>query len=119
MRALQIDSTARTVTEVYIDGSLESLQAAVGGYIEHAVWLDAANCVIVDEEGLLKNPQHFFTIEGAHQTFAGDGVVIGSDEGETTAATTSLAWLSARVGFLTLDEVRVRKQFIGRVISFR
>jgi hypothetical protein len=86
-----IDSDKRTVTEVEVNG-LRDIQRYVGGYIEVAYRL-GPDCVYVDEEGLLKSPNQFFTIgpngkfHQAHQFFAGNGLYLGAevenDDGET------------------------------------
>jgi hypothetical protein len=110
MRAILIDAAKREVTEVEIPGDLKSLQAAVGGYIETAVRLADEDVIFVNEEGLLQSPptDHWFVFKGAHQPFAGNGILVGgNDDGETVAAKAPLDAIKRKVEFLTLEDVRV------------
>ena len=110
MKAYKIDSENKSVIEIELDekDSLTGMQAAVGGYIEVALNLDNHDTVFVNEEGLFGEPSMFFTIEGGHQPFAGNGLVVGTDikEGTTIAVQSSLAEIKAKVKFLTIAEVQ-------------
>lgn len=104
MRAIVIDALKREVREEQISGDLESLQKAVGGMIE-LVYIDDEHDMFVNEEGLINGTQEFFTYHGGHQPFAGSAVIVRHNaEGETTAATMSLADVIERVSFLTRAE---------------
>jgi len=110
MKAILINSIERTVTELTLDGRANMLQqwykamnvelVQVGHYInEH-------DSVLVDEEGLLKQPEHFFEYDGAHQPFAGNGLVVGVDEeGETVGCDISLEEVTAKVTFKHLSQI--------------
>ncbi len=114
MRAIIIDATAREIREVEIEGKLEDLQKAVGGYIEWATELDNGDNVYVDEEGLLKGYQCFFDI-GAHQPFAGNAIVVNRDEdGETAAARSDVEEIRGKVKFMTMPEARQRAREMER-----
>ena len=80
MKAIKIDSYKRTVEEVRVHG-LADMQKAVGGFIQVGHWFDNSNDVIfVDEEGLLKDPENFFTIRGKDsQILAENGLVLGTN----------------------------------------
>lgn len=115
MRALKIDAEKRLITEIDIpEGQLlERAYAEIGcDMIEVAFNFAAGNdsydSVYVDEEGLLKDdPPYWFTIKGAHQPFAGNGVVAGVDpDGETVAARITIEQLQSKVRFWTLGEIR-------------
>lgn len=116
MRALKIDSVAKTITEIDIPKGelLERAYAEIGcDMIEVAIDIeigdDKFDSVYVDENALIKNspPPHWFTIEGGHQPFAGSGVVAGLDEeGETVSATISLEKLTSMVTFKSLGEIQ-------------
>lgn len=106
MRAILIDSTARTITEIETDGKLASLQAAVGGYIER-VGLPNSDDLFVNEEGLLHSPREFFWWQGMRQPFAGNGIVIGHDgEGDSAGARIALADVKKKIRFMDLATVQ-------------
>jgi hypothetical protein len=111
MRALHIDAAARQVREVQLPdrgSQIKALHALVGGYIEVAHRFPNGDVMFVDEEGLLKGPEHFFDI-GAHQPFAGNGVIVGPEIRERpTPAGTQVGEIEARVRWLTIDQVRAR-----------
>lgn len=84
MRAILIDPTEKTITEVEHDGSLDSLYRLVG-----AKPIDIRPCgtnvvLVIDDEGLFKEDQRFFSILGAPDfIFAGKALLMGnSDFGE-------------------------------------
>lgn len=113
MRAIWINPALKIIQEVTInpESELEDLQARVSGYIELAHRFDNQDVLFVNEEGLLHNPQHFFTIPGGHQPFAGNGIIVGTnpmkpeDSGD---AKTDLEELKKSVQFYTIEEVRRR-----------
>lgn len=65
-------------------------------------WIQG-NTLYVDEEGMLKNPESFFYIEGAYQPFAGNGVIAGFDakEGRDTDLSITVEAVRNRVRFLS------------------
>lgn len=103
MRAIYIDSDACKVTEIELpddDSQLSELQRLVGGNIEFAHEFPNGDVLFVDEEGLLKNPKHFFDVD-AHQHFAGNGVIVGPEiEGEPTPAQTLIEDLDVKWAFV-------------------
>lgn len=72
-KAIHIDSAARTVRPLDVDG-LKDMQAAVGGYIE-AVTLADGHTLYVDEEGLLKGLRTGFLFMG--RQYMGNGLILG------------------------------------------
>jgi hypothetical protein len=108
MRAIVIDSMMQTVKEADLskEGTLTQMQTLVGGYIERAMTLPNGDDVFVNMEGLLHSPRHFFTIVGGHQPFAGNAVILNSNEdGDSTAAKSDLVYITTSVKFMTLEEV--------------
>jgi hypothetical protein len=103
MRAILIDVAALDLREIELPKGkrLEAMQAAVGRKIELAVQLPNGDDVFVDEEGLFKQPKTgWFTVRGAHQPFAGNGLVVGHDgRGNTIAAKISLDELRRLIGW--------------------
>lgn len=118
-RAFLIDSKNRKITP-YENTGLKSLQSAVGGYIEGAYELPNGDYLFVDEEGLLKNPKHFFHLKGNYQPNAGNGLLVGpevdtgGDSYEQKDVQTALEELQRMVTFLDhLDIVSMVRE--GRI----
>jgi hypothetical protein len=108
-RAYHIDSDKKEVIEIMIpdDGSLEALQKCVGGYIEPAHRFENEDILYVNEEGLFGQPQNFFILAGAHQPFAGNGVMIGTDEeGDNADVQTPIQDIKARIVFADINTIR-------------
>ena len=107
MRALLICPYECTVTEVQIDnGNLASYYEALS-YPGHKVdTFDVVRCdgfdIFVDDEGLLKDSNEFFSVDGYPQPLAGRGLVTGGvdREGETLACTMSIEELAKRVHWI-------------------
>ena len=107
-KAILINVVERTVTEIFVDG-LDDMYAAMNvDLVTIATGIDDVNDIFVDDEGLLKGPEHFFFYEGAHQPFAGNGLVLGKDEEGESISTT-----------LTLEEVTSKVQFLNRSEALR
>ncbi len=101
MKFIVIDSEKREVREEEVEkDTLAQMQRIVGGLIERAHTIDDDNEIFVDEEGLLKGKQDFFLIYGAHQPFAGNGVIVGIDKKGNTIGSN-----------LNVDQVRRSVQF--------
>lgn len=110
MKALFIDCANRTTKLIEKDWTLGEMQEAVGGYVE-LVSLSRKHGVLVDEEGLFKDHQVFFEIQGqTPNPLAGNGLVIGFDgdgefgtlDGEVSAQVVPL------VKFWTLAELKAK-----------
>jgi hypothetical protein len=66
--------------------------------------LEGRDCVFVDDNGLLKPCDRFFTIEGYLQPLAGKGLILGADEeGDTVSPATPIETIRKRVAFLAID----------------
>ena len=85
MKAILIDATKRQVSEVTISGDYMDINRHIGCEIftiGHS--LKDRDCVFVDDEGLYNSENTFFVYKGAHQLFAGNGLIVGCDsKGET------------------------------------
>lgn len=105
MRAIKIDAKARTVTEIDLPKGIDAMQAAIGcDCFCFAVSWRNGDTLYVDDEGLLNPCDEFFVIETGHQPFAGNGLILGSDEeGESVDAKTPLT--DVKVAFLTRAQV--------------
>jgi hypothetical protein len=110
MRAILIDSANKTVSEIDIDDTktLEDWYKAIDcELVEVAHYMSEKNHILVDEEGLLKSPNNFFTYNGAHQPFAGNGLVVGVDinTGESIDCQITLEEVTENVMFLTENQI--------------
>ena len=109
MNAYLIDSTARTITAVEYTG-LADMQKMIGGYIEVAYSFPYGDILYVDEEGLLKGPEHLFWLQDRpDQPFAGNGVLVGREIGDTERTAPprmSLEYFSERIRFTDINELR-------------
>lgn len=77
-KAIIIDSKNKEIYYKEIN-NLENIQEAIGGLITFAFYNPLQDVCYVNDEGLFDNTLDFFTYEGAHQPFAGNGVLIGTD----------------------------------------
>jgi hypothetical protein len=110
MRAILIDSKNKNVSEIIIDDTktLEDWYKAVDcELVEVAHYINEHDSILVDEEGLLKNPTDFFTYNGAHQPFAGNGLIVGVDpnDGESIDCQITLEEVKRNTCFLSQNEV--------------
>ncbi len=106
-KAILIDSKLRTVSLIEV-GDFRDIQRKIGcDCFTMAFDLPKHDICYVDDEGLFSNPETFFTYEGAHQPFAGNGIICGGDsEGETCDVKITLGEVVKSVKFHTLSEVR-------------
>lgn len=110
MKAILIDGFNKTVTELKLDDKKDMLDqwyhALKANMIETAHYITDQDSILVDEEGLLKPCDYFFTYKGAHQPFAGNGLVVGVDEdGETVDCIITLEEIEQNVEFLSRADV--------------
>ncbi len=105
-RALKIDSENHTIQEIENTG-LESLQTAVGGMIEVAGYLPNGDCLLVDEEGLLRDNENFFII-GDLGPFAGNGCIVGAtdSEGDELDAVSQGLSIAMATKFVTREQLQ-------------
>lgn len=110
MRAILIDAVNREVREVQNEGGLQGWYAALNcDRVSLAYPIDEVNSIIVDDEGMLTGPQHFFAnlYPSEPQYLAGSGLIVGVDkEGDTADCTLSVEDVREMVRFFNLDEVR-------------
>lgn len=102
MKAIKLTADSRTVTEVDIPNTIEALWEHVGGYIELALRFPNGDVLYVDEEGLIKGgPKTFQVWEDEQRIFAGNGVIVGSDdEGERQPCKSTVSEI-AKKGYFT------------------
>lgn len=101
-KAYVIDPEKHTVEQVEYSGDYRDIYK-LGEFdcFDVARFNAKGDAAFVDDDGLLKNPTHFFLIAGYPQPLAGKGVVLGCDaEGESVAPSVSLEWLRSNVGWI-------------------
>lgn len=101
MRAILIDPTTKTVTEVDHANDYRDIYRLIEATDFNVVSInDPGNhCIYVDGESLLVDePGPFFKWHGYHQPIAGKGLILATDEeGNSIAATLSLEDVQTRV----------------------
>ena len=110
MRAIKIDSGLMVLIEIDVN-TLEDMQKAVGGYIETAHHFPNGDTLFVNEDGVNGNSysDKFIVVQGAHQPFAGDGLIVGraDENGDTTPAVSLIPDLILNdvISFITTTEL--------------
>ena len=110
MRAILINSKDKTVTEVNVDdtNTLKHWYKLIDcDLVEVAHYMSEKNHILVDEEGMLKSPTEFFTYNGGHQPFAGNGLIVGIDinNGESISCDITLEEATKNVMFLNGNDL--------------
>jgi hypothetical protein len=101
-KAYLIDPKERSITIVESNGlqdiykHLECTMIEVATYIQDTT---GENVIYVDEEGLLKPMDFFFIVRGAHQPFAGRGLLVGCEEEGDVDPTVSLDFVKQMISF--------------------
>lgn len=106
-KAILIDVNEQSVTEIYLVPDLDAMYNAIQCDCFTTAEIDENNDVFVDDNGLFTKDK-FFNFDGAHQPFAGNGLILGinHETGESVDTTLTLEEVRARVTFLTLAQVR-------------
>ena len=103
------DETVRQV-EVDDDNVLKSwYKLLICTMVQVAHYFNERDSIMVDEEGLftMNDESKFFTIEGGHQPFIGNGLVVGVDpmDGVSVDPCISVDEIRAKVKFHNMSEV--------------
>jgi hypothetical protein len=109
MKGILIDAAAKEVREVEIRDHRDIAREVAGpdGMFTVAEHLNESDVVFVDDNGLLKRPQHFFAIKtGLARPYAGNGLVLGTDVmGESVPPCTSVDDVRSMVVFLDRAQI--------------
>lgn len=102
---LLIDSEKRTVTNVEFEHSISEIHKLIKcDTFDVPFYFENKYALFVDDEGLLKDPQHFFLIPELGRPIAGNGLILGTDEdGESVSCKTE----GIHVVFLDRNDVRM------------
>lgn len=100
MRAILINATERTISEVEFDGNIERLKEMAGiEWITLGAALFNGDTLYVDDEGLYKF-QKFFRLTPRGQWLAGNGIIVGEEtEERLTSARSKLDYLRGEIQF--------------------
>lgn len=79
MKALLLNSKDQTVIEIEYSGDWRDINDLIGCQTFTCLRLENGDTVYVDDEALLSNPQHFFTIENYDTPVAGNALILGDD----------------------------------------
>lgn len=106
MKTIVIDAKKGLVREDHPEAvTLDYFYKTLDCDLVTPVIIDGKNEIWVDDEGLLTPCEHFFYYEGAHQPFAGSGVVCSTDsEGNSVDTTLTVEEVASKVKFLTRAE---------------
>ena len=114
MKAILINVHDETVTQVEVD-SKNVLQSwykhLICAMVQVAHYFNDKDSIMCDEEGLytMDNDSKFFTVEGGHQPFIGNGLVVGVNpmNGESVDPCLTTEEVRAKVKFHTMSEIRI------------
>jgi hypothetical protein len=112
MKAIFIDAKNRKVELLeknFEDYRLISEQIRCDVFT-YATSFENKDVLYVDDEGLFdRECNSFFAYEGRHQPFAGNGLMLGTDEeGDSVDAKTSLMEVASKVEFMTRSQAFIR-----------
>jgi hypothetical protein len=107
MKAILIDSVNKEVKEIEIGKGIEEMYKFLQcECFTIASYLPKNDAIFVDDEGLMNGTDVFFTYDGTHQPFAGNGLIMGSDsKGESVNCKINLAEVKNKVKFYSRYEL--------------
>lgn len=83
IKAYLIDAEKREVTEVETEPTFEAYYALLGCSTIERVYIEGVDHLVwIDEEGLLRDPEHFFVVNGAEPILPTKGLVVAFDQAE-------------------------------------
>jgi len=92
MKAYLIDPAVQEIKEVWFDGDYRSITSLIDADLFTIGRFDEnGDGVFVDDEGLFKDNQSFFQIEGYPQPLAGKGLVLGLNSADLSSKAGSVS----------------------------
>lgn len=82
MYGILIDPDKQEVREVEFDGKLDSFYKLLECDLIDRVAYDDHNDIVLDDEGLYKGHESFFSVEGVEGHYVGKAIIVGVDEKE-------------------------------------
>jgi len=116
MKAIKIDAIKRQVIEVDITSDYNDINKEIGSQIfTIAHSLKKRDTIMVDDEGLYNSENTFFVYKGAHQPFAGNGLIVGCDsKGNTISCKVDINEVKQNVEFYDRNTLAMAMAF-GKV----
>jgi hypothetical protein len=116
MKAIKIDAKNRQVIEVDITSDYNDINKEIGSQIfTIAHSLKKRDTIMVDDEGLYNNDNTFFVYKGAHQPFAGNGLIVGCNaKGDTVDCKIDINEVKQNVEFYDRNTLAMAMAF-GKV----
>jgi hypothetical protein len=116
MKAIKIDAVKRQVIEVDITSDYNDINKQIGSQIfTIAHSLKKRDTIMVDDEGLFNSENIFFVYNGAHQPFAGNGLIVGcNSNGDTVDCKIDINEVKQNVEFYDRYELSMAMAF-GKV----
>ena len=125
MKAYLIDPFLESISQVEYDGHYRSIYDLIQAPLFTRLRLDDHDVIYLDDEGLYRENQRYFLLQGYNQPLAGRGLVVGIDEeGGDDIPEASLDDLRSRISwvpdnvecfdFEAIEDV-VDHPFLGRV----
>ena len=100
MRAILIDPFTQSISEVNYSGNFREIYEHIDAETFDVARISETDTVFVDDEGILKQIDAAFIIDGYHHPLVGRGLVLGSDaEGETVDCRMTIEEAMERVTF--------------------
>lgn len=105
--AILIDAQNREVKHVTITDDISTIHKQMGcDCFCQGFRLPNHDICLVDDEGMINGTDVFFTFEGAHQPFAGNGLISGGrSNGDTDNVKITIDEVKAKVKFYTRNEI--------------
>lgn len=99
MRGILINPFDEIIKVVVLTGNYKEIYALIECRTFDCVDIDEYNTMYIDDEGLLKEPNRYFSIQG--RNYAGSGLIIGNnDEGESIDSTLTVEQIKDMISFL-------------------
>lgn len=101
IKAFKIDSLNRKIEELQIEPELKVFNKVIGCRRVDVVRPDAlgTDVIYIDDEGLYQETEGAFSVRGLYGVFSGNGLVVGTFEGEDVDCITTLDRLKELVRF--------------------
>jgi hypothetical protein len=107
MKAILINPFDKTITEVDYDGDFMHIYDLIDAGCFGCARISEGDGIFIDDDGLLKNPTHFFLHSEYHSPLAGKGLILGcDDQGEAVSCKTTVEEVRAKVSFRNIFQVR-------------